>query len=96
MAIKTINKDVACSCFVTRSIEPQRHASGFVSAAPKTNLVALSVKADYSTLGLVTGDIVYVPQEYCNSAWGKRVLTVDGVGEFILVPAEHIFLVRSS
>jgi hypothetical protein len=92
LLFKTVNKEVACTPFVTRSIEPQRQASGFITAAPRTNLVALTVLAAHESLGLLPGSQVYVPQEFANSAWGKKVMKLDGVGEFILVPADQIYL----
>lgn len=92
--VKTVGKDVACTPFTTRSIEPVKQASGFVTAAPRTNLVPLRVVADYDLLELTAGDLVYVPQEFCNTPWGKRVLKVEGVGEFILVPADQVHLAK--
>jgi hypothetical protein len=92
MSLKTVNKDIACSPFPAHSVEPKKLASGFVMAAPRTNLVPLKVLADYAPFGLYVGDTVWVPLEFSNSVWGKRRLDI-GQGEFILVPADQVHLV---
>ena len=94
--MRTVNKDIACSPFPTHAVEPQRNSSGLVLAPLRTNLVPLKVLADYEPLKLVAGDVVYVPLEFANSTWGKRKLTVPGVDEFILVPADQVHIVRSA
>jgi len=92
-AFRTVSKDVACSLLPLHAVEGQKLSSGLFIAAPKTNLVPLTVKADYLPLGLYTGDTVYVPLEEGQTSWGKRKLNVAGIGDFILVPGEKICLV---
>ncbi len=96
MAYRTVNKDIACSRFPNHGVEAVKQASGFITTAPRTNLVPLSVLADYEPLGLKVGDQVLVPLEFANAPWGKRVLKVEGIGEFILVPADQAHLVKPS
>lgn len=91
--MRTVNKDVACTPFPAHAVEAQKLPSGLVLCAPRTNLAALTVMADYEPLKLHKGDVAYVPLEFANSVWGKRKLTVPQVGEFILVPADQIHLV---
>lgn len=90
---RTVGKDVACSPFKTHTVEPVKQASGFVMAAPRSNLIPLIVMAEYTTLGLMPGDTVFVPQEYCGTAWAKRKLYIPGIEDFILVPSEQVHLV---
>lgn len=96
MAYNTVNKDIACTPMSAHAVEAVKQASGMYIAAPRTNLVALTVLAGYEPLGLVVGDLVYVPQEFSQFPWGKRKLKVEGVGEFILVPADQVHLVKKA
>lgn len=93
MGYRTANKDIACTPFPNHTVEAKKTASGFLVSAPRTNLVPLTVLADYAPLGLHAGDIIYSPLEFSKSPWGARKLTVAGIEEFILVPAEQVYLI---
>ena len=84
-------KDVACTPFPAHSVEAQTTSSGFVHAQPRTNLARLTAVADHPGLNIKKGDMVFVPLDYANAAWGKRKLSsVDIAPEFILVPVDNI------
>lgn len=92
--VTTVGKEVACTLFPAHAVEPQRQASGFVTAAPRSNLIGLKVVYGYLPLNLVAGDTVYVPLEHANSPWGRRRLKLSETDvEFILVPVDQISVV---
>lgn len=94
MVFRTVNKDIACSPFPTHAIEPAISKSGFITAAPRATMCALTVRAEYMPLDLQRGDVVFVPLEFANSVWGKRRISVLGLDEFILVPAEQVCVIQ--
>lgn len=96
MNLRTAQKEVACTPFAPNTSAPTKNEAGIYSMSPRTNLVPLVALADCDELGVSAGDTVYVAAEQANAAYGRLKMRVTpDIGEFIMVPAEQVRLVRA-
>lgn len=89
--LKSYNRQLAVEPFKKTGIE-SRVNNGFSIIKEKASLKRLKVIIGNDNIN--AGDFVYIYEELFRQPWASKVYTLEGVGDFILLPESEVLIVE--